>query len=528
MLNADEIFKKLSDPLWRINNLYQIISPDISSDPIPFKLRPEQRQFLENEHTRNIIVKGRQLGISTLQVLKLLDECIFSPNIKVGFIDYREVDCGKKLEIALFAFRHGIKHPDLAIREIWKYIHTKIQIVTENKSEIEFSNGSKFMASMTFTGQTLKRLVISEYAVIADEDIGRAVKILQGSMPAVPKSGVITIESTFRGANGPAYEIMTQALAVQGQELSALQWKLFFFKWYNCESYTLPLNGKKLELDANIVKYFDTIKQQHGLEFSDEQKAWYQEMYKTQKRFMRREYPTVISEAVMVTSENQIYPEVTDLRAKNRVVKNLPVEKYYPVYVSADLGSSDCTALWASQLAGKDILLHRAHMGNGYTASDVVKIIRKWELELDTPVDKIILPHDAMRGYGVNFYSEMIKMGVPSQRLLVLPRTLNVWDGINYARDNLDRIYFDKRCDEKNYNKLGQELPSGIECLELYKTTPSNPDRPFHDHAGISDMADSFRYLFEALSNRHISSKDTREMSNTLKRRPTQQAPIRA
>ena len=58
-----EHLKLLADKDWRLNNLYWIT--DKEGKPTRFRMTPEQREYFEGIHTRNIILKARQLGFTT-------------------------------------------------------------------------------------------------------------------------------------------------------------------------------------------------------------------------------------------------------------------------------------------------------------------------------------------------------------------------------------------------------------------------------------------------------------------------------
>ncbi len=55
-----ELLKKIKNKNWRINHLYKIKDKD--KNVITFKRNSAQKHFNENKHTRNIILKSRQLG----------------------------------------------------------------------------------------------------------------------------------------------------------------------------------------------------------------------------------------------------------------------------------------------------------------------------------------------------------------------------------------------------------------------------------------------------------------------------------
>ena len=67
--------KKLSNKLWRLNNLYYIT--DKSGKQIRFMMTPEQLEYFEGMHTRNIILKARQLGFTTEVCIIQLDAALF-------------------------------------------------------------------------------------------------------------------------------------------------------------------------------------------------------------------------------------------------------------------------------------------------------------------------------------------------------------------------------------------------------------------------------------------------------------------
>lgn len=59
-----EMKKNLKNRFWRLNNLYYIT--DKSGKKVKFRMTPEQLEYFDGVHTRNIILKARQLGFTTL------------------------------------------------------------------------------------------------------------------------------------------------------------------------------------------------------------------------------------------------------------------------------------------------------------------------------------------------------------------------------------------------------------------------------------------------------------------------------
>ncbi|HCQ7982436.1 TPA: terminase, partial [Proteus mirabilis] len=65
----------LRDKLWRLNHLYWITNKE--GKPVRFKMTPEQLEYFEGMHTRNIILKARQLGFTTEVCIIQLDAALF-------------------------------------------------------------------------------------------------------------------------------------------------------------------------------------------------------------------------------------------------------------------------------------------------------------------------------------------------------------------------------------------------------------------------------------------------------------------
>lgn len=60
------IMTKLSNPWWRLNHLYKIQNE--KGELVTFRMRPAQRQLFRSMHNKNIILKARQLGFSTVVI----------------------------------------------------------------------------------------------------------------------------------------------------------------------------------------------------------------------------------------------------------------------------------------------------------------------------------------------------------------------------------------------------------------------------------------------------------------------------
>ncbi len=81
---------------WRLfsGTLYKIMVKTDEEGSIgmvmPFIPNQAQQDFLTTLHTRNVVLKARQLGITTAACIAWLDHALFVPNQRVGLIAHHE------------------------------------------------------------------------------------------------------------------------------------------------------------------------------------------------------------------------------------------------------------------------------------------------------------------------------------------------------------------------------------------------------------------------------------------------------
>jgi hypothetical protein len=484
----------------RLNSLY-LIAPEEGGGICPLVMRPEQLEFLRGAHSRNIIIKTRKLGFSTLIELEHLDTCITRPHTHCAIVDRTQPYAEEKLAIAKLAWDQALNHPDAVVREAWRMIRARVQLTSANQSEMVFSNGSRIEAGVSFRGGTPQRLHVSEFGPVAAEDNRRAAEIVSGAMAAVPPSGTITIETTFKGGRyGHCYRIARQAMAGIGTELSALDWKFWFFPWWKHPSYVLA--GERV-LSGEAVAYFGRLEAEHGIVVSREQRQWWDAIKRMQQEAMGQEYPSTEEEVFMARIEGAIYPQMATLRAQGRVT-SIDADRSAPVFTAWDIGISDILAGWLIQPVGRSLhwLGWAEFEGEGAVAA--AEQIRAWETMLGRKVTQTFLPHDAgtrEKGSGLTYVDALTAAGIPRHTVRVVPRTRDIWAGVDAMRGLLVRSWFDGSCDIERKLPDGTILPSGVGCLEGYRRVPPSPsgrvaDQPLHDHC--SHSSDAARCFAEA------------------------------
>lgn len=515
MTTPADITALLSNRWWRLENLYLIINED--GDIEPWVMRDEQREFLRDRHTRNFIPKARKLGISTAAVLSNGDECVMNGTFKAGIIDITEKDAWDKLDMFRFAWNQGPFHPRPEIAAVWKLIHASNPLVSDSAGKMEWKNESSFTAGVSYTGKTPQRLHISEYGPISAQNPRKADKIKRGSINAAPLSAIIDIETTMEGGRyGACYGFFKLAKDATGKALSAADWKLFFFPWYNHPSYRLP--GQRAH-NHETLEYFRKLEEEHGLSIPDERQAFYEAKKREQGDDIYTQFPSVVSECDRLIVPGQIFPEMTALRARGQVT-DFQQEPGLPLFTSWDLGSSDNIAGSLIQPAGKAHNVLDWTAGEGKGAPAVAEVIRRWEAQYGVIAGNL-LPHDAEitdKGSGKTYVQQLIECGIQQNKITVVPRIPDKWVGINEVRRLLPNFWFHARTDKPLMTETGDKLPSAVERMEGYRKAIDHSTgvaKPYPVGDICSHYADSVRTYAEALSRSlvvaHVETYDRAE-----------------
>jgi len=332
---------KLKDQLWRLNNLYYITNKE--GKQVKFKMTLEQLEYFENEWTRNIILKARQLGFTTEMCIIQLDAALFMSD-KCALIAHTLHDA-KRL------FREKVKY---AYDRLPHLIKAANPLEIQTKDELVFGKGGSITVSTSFRGGTLDRLHVSEFGKICAKFPDKAREIVTGAFEAVSLKGRITLESTAEGKSGYFFEFcqLAEKLFLLSKKLSPLDWKFFFFSWWKNKDYQIEVTEP---LSSRLTEYFDNLAAKYSIKTTPEQRAWYASKEKTLGDDMKREYPSIPAEAFAQSVEGAYYAkQFKDLYAKGRITE-LPDNNHLPVHTAWDIGVGDSTAIWFFRLVGQEI-----------------------------------------------------------------------------------------------------------------------------------------------------------------------------
>lgn len=470
---------KLKDRLWRLNHLYYIT--DKNGKKVRFKMTPEQLAYYEGEHTRNVILKARQLGFTTEVCIIQLDAALFESS-KCAMIAHTLFDA-KRL------FREKVKYAYDLLPDVIKAANP---VIIETKEELVFEKGGSVTVSTSFRGGTLQRLHVSEFGKICAKYPEKAREIISGAFEALGIDGIGTLESTAEGRQGYFFDISQEAekLYLSNKELSKQDFKFFFFSWWQNPEYAMPAQV----LPERLERYFYELEHKHGIKLTDEQKSWYYGKEKTLGADMKREYPSIPKEAFEQSVEGAYYSkQFADLYAKGLIAEKLPDNAHAPVDTYWDLGVSDSTTIWFIKKVGERYQVIDCYSNSGEGLNHYLEVLHKRGYSYGVHVaphdvdnrtlgshDAKSLKQQAREGYMVNG----VKMSINFE---VVKRTTSVNTDIEMVRQILPLCEFDAvKCDD------------GIKALENYKKDWNEKagmwrDKPLHDWS--SHYADAFRYF---------------------------------
>lgn len=503
--------KLLSNRYWRLNNLYWIVNKDGST--VRFRMNWAQEELWRNQHTRNNILKVRQLGISTFIAMLILDCSLFCSNHISAIVDRTLPDAAEKLGKIKFAFQHLDYLPEEPTTEDVERARIGALIKAEHtrsngekpyepigEEQAKFLNGSKIRIGATVRGGTCHLLHVSELASIARSNPKRATEILTGTKETVGNKCRIFFESTHEGGRaGVNYEQVELAMSKIGQELTPLDSKFFFFPWWKHPEY--KLEGYKPKPTAEQVKYFAGLEKELGITLSDAQKVWYIGKAADLKSFVRQEYPSTPAEALNPIMEGTIFAsQLVTLAERGHLQAYFEPMPHRPVYTTWDLGINDFMSIWWMQPNGQGKWLVLAnYTANALPIDHYIGVLRERDVTYGRCA-KCVLPHDGTRHdiYLNSYDSALRKAGYQT---VLVPRTNNKWMSIENTRELLRHCIIHARCSEPTVVD-GVKYLAGVDALKDYRLKPPGPGgsesrEPLHDES--SHASDAMRTFADAV-----------------------------
>lgn len=253
---VQEIIKCGKDPVYFINKYIKIQHPKFGT--LDFETYPFQDECLRDfqEHRLNIVLKSRQLGLSTVSAAYAVWLAIFYKDKNILVI-------ATKLPTAM----NFIKKVKFALDNLPSWL--LLPKFEPTKQSITFSNGSQIAAIPTSDdagrSEALSLLIIDEAAFIRDFDT-----IWTGLAPTFSTGGSAIILSTPNGVGGQYYRLWTEAEAGQNDfNPIRIPWDKHpehDQAWFDKETRSLPRRKVAQEYLCDFISSGDTFLQPNDLE----------------------------------------------------------------------------------------------------------------------------------------------------------------------------------------------------------------------------------------------------------------------
>lgn len=292
MTVEEKIKKIVNDPILYIESFMKVVNKDIKL--VPFKLTPEQKTLMQNMSKHNIVLKSRQLGITTVACAKSIYLCMTRSYVTCLLMSYSDKTATiifNKLKELYFNLPEALRVPYIA----------------NNAKELCFKNGSHIVVCTCGSqdngrGSSLIYAHLSEVGLYKSENcISQLTAIDQALLP----DGQMVLESTANGMNYFS-EIWGKS------ERKENTYKPFFFNWINDKimfekehkqfiKLYLDLHGKLLTEE----EYDDTEKRLQKMGMSIAQAIWrrFKIADMTEEKFSQ-EFPATAVEAFLTTGSN--------------------------------------------------------------------------------------------------------------------------------------------------------------------------------------------------------------------------------
>jgi hypothetical protein len=484
---ALDLTRNLADPMWRISHLYKILIKEEGGEAgsvLQFKPNRAQRRFINNMHYRNIILKARQLGFTTLICIVWLDHALFNANARCGII-------AQDKEAAEGIFQDKVK---FAYENLPPDLRAAFPLERETATQLRFAhNNSSVRVATSMRSGTIHRLHISEFGKICAKYPEKAREVVTGSLPAVPLTGIAIIESTAEGTEGSFFDMTQRALQLQtaGAELTVRDFRMHFYAWHDNPDYRM--NPAGVIITAKDTSYFERVEGESATSLDDEQRAWYVATrtsdFSGDDQLMWQEYPSTPSEAFQKSTEGNYYAnEMAAMRKTGRICKvpvlNQVVNSFW------DIGNSDGCAIWLHQQVGFEHRFIRYFEGHGENLNAYVKFMQ----DTGYTWGKHYFPHDAdhKRLSDTNKSVKELMEGLGMKGIEIVPVISDLSTGIQMTRNAFPAAYFDEAGCAEGIKRLDNYKKKWNTQQGRYIDVPEKAD-------GNSEGADAFRQFAQVL-----------------------------
>lgn len=472
--DKEYIDKYLPSKLWRLNNLYTIINKKGMRIRFNMNIAQHKVYAASLKHSRLIILKSRQQGISTLWLVAFFDDCVFYSDFTSGLMA-QGTD-----EAETLLMRTKVLWDELpeAVKEF-----LNIEVLKNNTKEFSLTNGSSIFVRTSFRSTTLQRLHISEFGKIANKYPERARETKTGTLQAIAPGNTAVIESTAEGDN--VYKQMWDTAIAYAGELTDKDFMPVFLSWIDdpdCE-----LTRDQIP-DAKAIKYFTDLESALNVKLTDKQKNFWVAQYRELGNDIFQEYPASPEEAFLKNRDGTYYASLymRNIRANSREITNL-FDPNLDVQVAVDLGRNDFFVLIFFQTYTDGWRIINNYKNTGFGIQHYCEVMDDLTKQLNYNISTIVLPHDAeVRDLTSDMTREEAFWKFGYKKTIIVDRTKDINNDRELLRQAMDDMYIDPQAQYiidcfLNYTKEWDERRG------VWKDT--------HEHNDYSHGADALRQM---------------------------------
>ncbi len=500
--NDLEMLELLASKFWRLNNLYYIVNKQGVKQLFNMNYAQLHLYHAHILHSRVIVLKSRQQGISTYELIDSFDDGIFRDDFTAGLMSQGKRESGILLQRS---------------KLLWKELAPQVKSFLglspskDNTEAIKFSNGSTLLIGVSFRSQTLQRLHISELGKIAAENPRRVEETFTGSLQALAAGNYATIESTAEGDNA-FKEIWDKAIMLlEDKGLEGFGPKDFyplFLSWADDPDCTLEKHQDDTE---ESLRYFEELSTEYGFMPTDAQKWWWISQIRELGAKIFQEYPFNAEEAFKASIDSAYWSVVwrdcgiviTEGQSGSRKLPDGSTLEWYageyeynsklPLYCVQDLGVNDYNTILMFQRHRGKYRVVAEYWANNQAVMHYMGWIKRWCVSVGAGWRdlKVYLPHDATKRAQTDLKTVVDMYEEEGWDVEVLERTKDKLGDINQVRWAVEQqeVIMLESCQyaRKTMSNYRREFDAK---LEVWKNNPL--------HNEWSHMADSIIYMIQS------------------------------
>ena len=231
-----------------IEKLFMVVNKEAVT--VPFKLNEPQKLILYNLKGRDLILKARQEGISTLILALFTIDFITRENVRCVVISH-EASATKKLLEKVRFFLKSLEKTFPGEKPFNLSYDSVSQLTNKDKNSVFYigTAGSRAFGH----GDTIHNLHVSELSRWPDQE-----KLMSGLLQAVPRDGRVIVETTANGIGDYFFNMWKVANGTNST------FRPHFLPWFLLNEYSLKVEGefKATEEEAELQKAYNLTHEQ--------------------------------------------------------------------------------------------------------------------------------------------------------------------------------------------------------------------------------------------------------------------------